>query len=329
VKSPGSLVQFGEGFDRHEMKLAALLLVLGIALAVAAPRFFSSANLALLARSMGVLLMVSVGMLNVILSGGIDVSAGAVLAVVSVVLVRLGNHGLSASTVLPLGLLTGGALGAVNAVLIAELRIPPIVATLGTAGLFRGLLLEWTQGEWESSIPAWLNAVGSPRWGGLDASVLAAALLMLAAAGILHRTQIGRSLFRFGDSPVAAARTGISPRQPIYSAYVSLGILTAIGAVFYAAQLGAVQGNAANGYELTVIAAVVLGGADILGGRGSLLGTFLGVLLLCSLEQALVLLHVANFWQNIATGAVVLLGVILSTTERLHRKLLLQQSPSA
>jgi ribose/xylose/arabinose/galactoside ABC-type transport system permease subunit len=209
------------------------------------------------------------------------------------------------------------------------LRIPPIVATLGTAGLFRGLLLEWTQGEWESSIPAWLNAVGSPRWGGLDASVLAAALLMLVAAGILHRTQIGRSLFRFGDSPVAATRTGISPRQPIYLAYVSLGILTAIGAVFYAAQLGAVQGNAANGYELTVIAAVVLGGADILGGRGSLLGTFLGVLLLCSLEQALVLLHVATFWQNIATGAVVLLGVILSTTERLHRKLLLQQSPSA
>ncbi len=216
-----------------------------------------------------------------------------------------------------------------NAVLIAELRIPPIVATLGTAGLFRGLLLEWTQGEWESSIPAWLNAVGTPRWGGLDASVLAAALLMPAAACILHRTQIGRSLFRFGDSPVAAARTGISSRQPIYLAYVSLGALTAIGALFYAAQLGAVQGNAANGYELTVIAAVVLGGADILGGRGSLLGTFLGVLLLCSLQQALVLLHVATFWQNIATGAIVLLGVILSATARLHRKLLLQQSPSA
>ena len=329
MRSPGNLARFGEGFYRHEMKLAALLLLLGIALAVAAPRFFSSANLALLARSMGVLLMASVGMLNVILSGGIDVSAGAILAVVSVVLVRLGNHGLSASMVLPLGLLTGAALGAVNAALIAELRIPPIVATLGTAGLFRGLLLEWTQGEWESSIPAWLNAVGSPRWGGLDASVLAAALVMLAAACILHRTQIGRSLFRFGDSPVAAARTGVSPRQPVYLAYVSLGILTAIGAVFYAAQLGAVQGNAANGYELTVIAAVVLGGADILGGRGSLLGTFLGVLLLCSLEQALVLLHVATFWQNVATGAVVLLGVILSTTERLHRKLLLQQSPSA
>jgi ribose/xylose/arabinose/galactoside ABC-type transport system permease subunit len=329
VKSSSNLVRFGESFSRHEMKLASLLLVLGIALAVAAPRFFSSVNLALLARSMGVLLIVSVGMLNVILSGGIDVSAGAILAVVSVVLVRLGNHGLPASTVLLLGLLTGAALGAVNAALIAELRIPPIVATLGTAGLFRGLLLEWTQGEWESSIPAWLNAVGSPRWGGLDASVLAAALLMLAAACILHRTQIGRSLFRFGDSPIAAARTGISPRQPIYLAYVSLGILTAIGAVFYAAQLGAVQGNAANGYELTVIAAVVLGGADILGGRGSLLGTFLGVLLLCSLEQALVLLHVATFWQNIATGAIVLLGVTLSATARLHRTLLLQQSPSA
>ena len=321
--------RMGLSFHRHETKLACLLFVLGIVLATAAPNFFSSVNLALLARSMGVLLIVSVGMLNVILAGGIDVSAGAILAVVSVVLVRLGNHGLPASVVLPLGLLTGAGLGAVNAALIAELRIPSIVATLGTAGLFRGLLLEWTQGEWESSIPPWLNSIGSPRWGGLDASVLAAALVMLAAAWILHRTQIGRALFRFGDSPLAAARTGISERQPIYFAYVSLGLLTAIGAVFYAAQLGAVQGNAANGYELTVIAAVVLGGADILGGRGSLLGTFLGVLLLCSLQQALVLLHVGAFWQNIATGAIVLFGVILSSAPRLHRTVRLQQSPSA
>jgi ribose/xylose/arabinose/galactoside ABC-type transport system permease subunit len=316
-------------FHRHETKLGTLLLVLGIGLAITAPRFFSSVNLALLARSMGILLILSVGMLNVILAGGIDVSAGAILAVVSVVLVRLGNHGLPAPVVLPLGLLTGAGLGAVNAALIAELRIPPIVATLGTAGLFRGLLLEWTQGEWESSIPPWLNTIGSPRWGGLDASVLAAALAMLAAAWILHRTQIGRALFRFGDSPTAAARSGISRRQPIYFAYISLGLLTAIGAIFYAAQLGAVQGNAANGYELTVIAAVVLGGADILGGRGSLFGTFLGVLLLCSLQQALVLLHVATYWQNIATGAIVLLGVILSSAPRLQRTLLLQQSPSA
>ena len=152
---------------------------------------------------------------------------------------------------------------------------------------------------------------------------------MLAAAWVIHRTQIGRALFRYGDSPLAASRAGISAREPIYFAYISLGLLTAIGAVFYAAQLGAVQGNAANGYELTVIAAVVLGGADILGGRGSLLGTFLGVLLLCSLQQALVLLHVATFWQNIATGAIVLLGVIFSAAPRLHRKLILQQSPSA
>jgi ribose/xylose/arabinose/galactoside ABC-type transport system permease subunit len=315
-------------FHRHETKLVSLLLLLGIALAVAAPRFFSSVNLALLARSMGVLLIVSVGMLNVILTGGIDVSAGAILAVVSVALVRLGNHELPASVVLPLGLLSGASLGAVNAALIAELQIPPIVATLGTAGLFRGLLLEWTQGEWESSIPPWLNAMGSPRWGGLDASVLAAVLVMLAAAWILHRTQIGRALFRFGDSPLSAARMGISPRQPIYFAYISLGLLTAVGAVFYAAQLGAVQGNAANGYELTVIAAVVLGGADVLGGRGSLLGVFLGVLLLCSLQQALVLLHVATFWQNIATGAIVLVGVILSSAQRLHRTPILQQSSS-
>jgi ribose/xylose/arabinose/galactoside ABC-type transport system permease subunit len=328
LKSSSISGWFRANFHRHETKLASLLLLLGIALVIAAPRFFSSLNLALLARSMGVLLIVSVGMLNVILSGGIDVSAGAILAVVSVVLVRLGNHGLSASAVLPLGLLTGAALGAINALLIAELRIPPIVATLGTAGLFRGLLLEWTQGEWESSIPAWLNAVGSPRWGGLDASVLAAALVMLAAAWILHRTQLGRALFRFGDSPVAAARTGISRRQPIYFAYVSLGLLTAVGAVFYAAQLGAVQGNAANGYELMVIAAVVLGGADILGGRGSLVGTFFGVLLLCSLQQALVLLHVATFWQNIATGAIVLVGVILSAAPHSRRRVVLPQSAS-
>lgn len=316
-------------FNRHETKLAAVLILLGVVLLIVAPRFFGAANLSLLARSMGVLLIVAVGMLNVILSGGIDISAGAILAMVSVVLVRLGNHGMSAPYALALGLLTGIALGAFNAALIAEFRIPPIVATLGTAGLFRGLLLEWTQGEWESSIPAWLNAWGQPRWGGLDASVWGAAAIVLIATVILHRTQIGRALFRYGDSPKAAVRVGISRRQPIYFAYISLGLLTALGAIFYAAQLGAVQGNAANGYELTVIAAVVLGGADILGGRGSLLGTFLGVLLLCSLQQALVLLHVATFWQNIATGAVVLAGVIFSAAPRNRRRILFRQESPA
>jgi ribose/xylose/arabinose/galactoside ABC-type transport system permease subunit len=316
-------------FRSHEAKLGILLVLLAATLSVSAPGFFGSANLALLARSMGVLLIVSVGMLNVILSGGIDVSAGAILAVVSVVLVRLSNHGLAEPYALAVGLLMGAALGAVNAALVAEFRIPPIVATLGTAGLFRGLLLEWTQGEWESTIPAWLNAWGRPRWAGLDASVWAAAAVVLASAWVLHRTQIGRSLFRFGDSLIAALRVGISPRQPIYFAYVSLGLLTALGAVFYAAQLGAVQGNAANGYELTVIAAVVLGGADILGGRGTLLGTFLGVLLLCSLQQALVLLHVATFWQNVATGAIVLLGVIFSASPRRRTKILLPKESVA
>jgi len=315
--------------DRHEAKLAALLMLFAIVLAVVAPRFFAAANLSLLARSMGVLLIVSVGMLNVILTGGIDISAGSILAVVSVVLVRLGNHGANAISAVTLGLLSGIVLGAMNAALIAEFRIPPIVATLGTAGLFRGLLLEWTQGEWESSIPAWLNAWGHPRWGGLDASVWAAVLVVVGATAILHRTQVGRALFRYGDSPIAATRVGIPRRQPIYFAYISLGFLTALGAVFYAAQLGAVQGNAANGYELTVNSAVVLGGADILGGRGSLAGTFLGVLLLCSLQQALVLLHVATFWQNIATGAVVLAGVIFNAAPRYRNKIMVRQESSA
>jgi simple sugar transport system permease protein/ribose transport system permease protein len=124
-------------------------------------------------------------------------------------------------------------------------------------------------------------------------------------------------------------RVGISRRQPIYFAYISLGFLTALGAIFYAAQLGAVQGNAANGYELTVIAAVVLGGADILGGRGSLAGTFLGVLLLCSLQQALILLHVATFWQNIATGTVVLAGVVFSAAPHYPKKIMLRQESPA
>ena len=182
-------------FHRHETKLATLLLVLGIGLAIAAPRF--RRNLVVLARSRANADSFRRHVKRT-LAGGIDVSAGAILAVVSVVLVRLGNHGLPASIVLPLGLLTGAGLGAVNAALIAELRIPPIVATLGTAGLFRGLLLEWTQGEWESSIPPWLNAMGSPRWGGLDASVPAAMLAVLATAWILHRTQIGQRCFDSG-----------------------------------------------------------------------------------------------------------------------------------
>lgn len=296
---------------RYEVRLLLAIIFLLLLLAITTPRFFAAANLALLARSMGVLAILALGMQCVLITGGIDVSVGSMLAVTSVVLARLGNQGISEPLTLLANLLLGTALGAFNGVLIALLRVPPIVATLGTLGLYRGLLLEWTQGEWESTVPGWLNELGRPRLFRLDASVWTAAVLALIVAAFLNRTQWGRSIFRYGSSSSAAARTGISGRGVLFTVFTAMGFLTAVASIFYSAQLGSVQGNAAVGYELVVIAAVVLGGTDILGGRGSVFGTLLGVFLVSAIQTALVLLHVPTYTQGIATGLILLASVLL------------------
>ncbi len=304
--------------QRQEGRLGLAMAALFVALAFTAPGFFTAVNLASVVRGMGVLTIVSMGMLMVILTGGIDVSVGSMVAVISVVAARWGNTGAPAALVAPGALLLGAGLGFFNAVLIADLRIPPIVATLGTMGLYRGLLLQWTQGEWVTRLPDWLAAAGRPGRFLMDGSVWAAVVVTVLTAWFLRRTQAGRSLFRFGGSPIAARRIGIAERRVVYLTYSLMGVLSAVGALFYAAQLGSVQGNAALGYELTVIAAVVLGGANIMGGEGSVTGTLLGVVLLGSIQSALILLHVPTFWQGVVTGVIVLLGVAAGAVRRRH-----------
>ncbi len=296
---------------RYEARLLIAIIFLLLLVAVTTPRFFAPANLSLLARSMAVLAILALGMQCVLITGGIDVSVGSMLAVTSVVLARLGNQGVLEPVTLIAVFLLGTGLGAINGILIAVLRVPPIVATLGTLGLYRGLLLEWTQGEWESTVPAWLNELGRPRLFRLDAAVWTATVLALAVAAFLNRTQWGRSLFRYGSSSIAAARAGISSRGVLFTVYAAMGFLTAVASIFYSAQLGSVQGNAAVGYELVVIAAVVLGGTDILGGRGSVFGTLLGVFLVSAIQTALVLLRVPTYTQGIATGLILLVSVLL------------------
>lgn len=296
---------------RYEARLLLAIFFLLLLLRITTPRFFALANLALLARSMGVLAILALGMQCVLITGGIDVSVGSMLAVTSVVLARLGNQGVSESLTLLTVVLVGTGLGAFNGILVALLRVPPIVATLGTLGLYRGLLLEWTQGEWESTVPGWLNELGRPRAFRLDASVWTAAVLALIVAGFLNRTLWGRGIFKYGSSNLAATRTGISGRAVLITVFTAMGFLTSVASIFYSAQLGSVQGNAAVGYELVVIAAVVLGGTDIVGGRGSVFGTLLGVFLVSAIQTSLVLLHVPVYTQGIATGLILLGSVLL------------------
>ncbi len=294
---------------QYETGLGLGLAALIVTVSLAAPRLLSPASLSSILRNASVLTLLSLGMLMVMLTGGIDISAGAMLAVASVLVARLGALGWPAPLALAATLLAGLALGAGNALCIAELGVPPIVATLGTMGLYRGLLLQATGGNWITALPAWLRALGRPGWLALDLSVPAAAAAAAAGVWLLRRSQPGRSLYRYGGAPQAARRWGIPEKKLIYAVYAGMGLCAALGGIFYAAQLGAAQGNAAVGYELTVIAAVVLGGADILGGRGSVLGTLLGVLLLSTIAAALVLLRVPAFWQGVVTGSLVLIGV--------------------
>jgi ribose/xylose/arabinose/galactoside ABC-type transport system permease subunit len=240
---------------------------------------------------------------------------GSTLAAVSVVLARAAVSGHSAATSITLALTAGIVAGAINALFIAELRVPPIVTTLATLGIYRGLLLQWTGGEWVTDLSGWLASLGR-LWAGYDLATVVAVVIALATAAVLRWTVWGRNIYRFGGSPLAAARAGISRRGVIYGVYIGMGLLTAVAGIFFAAQLGAVQGNAAVGYELSVIAAVVLGGASVAGGQGTVIGAVLGVFLLATIQAALIVLGVPTFWHGVVTGAMVLVGVAAGALQR-------------
>lgn len=284
---------------------------------LAAPGFLSGDTLSVVMANSLVLMLVSFGTMLVIITRNIDVSSGSILGLSAAVLGLSLNAGISLPVAIALCVLVGAAAGALNGLLVAGLGVPSIVATLGTLGLYRGLMLTLTGGRWIEALPQSIKSLaGNLGWGGSVLTIIVL-LVFVALWFFLRRTRSGGYFFAVGDNREAARHLGIPARLIEFSAFVGAGACAALAGVVFAAQIGFIPNQAGNGIELKAIAANVLGGVSLLGGVGSAVGVFISVIFLTAIDSALVFLRIPAFWNDFIAGAILLSVLMLDGRIRL------------
>ncbi len=294
---------------QRELSIAAAYLALLLLVAFVAPNFFSAANLRDLALGNAAVLIVAVGMTLVILAGQIDISVGSQFAVCSVAAGLLAKAGLPLPLVVFALVLLGGLLGAVNGALVAWVRIPAIVVTLATMVAWRDGLRWLTEGAWVQGLPASFQWFGLGQGAGQWLIIVGALAVWAAGAWCLGQLAAGRAVYAVGCDEEAARLAGIQPPRVTFGVFVLLGALTGLAALLNAIRFSDIQSNAGVGLEMKAIAAVVVGGTAITGGRGTLAGTLVGVALLGTIGTALTFAGVNPFWEKALQGAIILAAV--------------------
>lgn len=295
-------------YFREFSVLAALLIAL-IGLTIFAPAFFQPQPLLSLVTREAPTLVVACGMALVIITRQIDISVGSQFSVCSVCAGLLAARGWPLGLVLPVSIGAGALLGAINGALVAGLRLPSIVVTLATMVTLRQGLNRVRQGEF-------VNLPDNVQWFGLSQSsgqwtLVVAALVFLIVLGLaLRHVAVGRWIYAVGTDAEAARLAGLKPQLITFAVFVFLGALTGLAAIMNLVQSPQVQPMVGAGLELKVIAAVVVGGVAISGGRGNLWGGFAGLLLLTCVSPALTHLHLEAYWEKAIQGAIILLAVI-------------------
>jgi ribose transport system permease protein len=308
----------GSGLRRLLLDNGALaaLLVLVVALSVLSGSFLTTGNLLNVGVQAAVVAILAFGMTFVIVAAGIDLSVGSVAALSATVLAWLATTaGVPVWIAVILAVATGIAAGLVSGALIAFGRLPSFIATLAMLSVGRGLSLVISQGS-PIAFPHSISALGETIGGWLPVPLLVMIAMGLIAALILGRTYLGRSMYAIGGNEEAARLSGIRVKRQTLAIYALCGLFAAVAGIVLASRLSSAQPEAANGYELDAIAAVVIGGASLSGGKGKASGTFVGALILAVLRNGLNLLNVSSFWQQVVIGVVIALAVLLDTLRR-------------
>jgi ribose transport system permease protein len=305
---------------RFRSLLALALMVL--ALSLLSDRFLTPDNGWNILRQISVNLCLSIGMTLVILSGGIDLSCGAILALAGAVAAGLMKNGLGVpgtdvllqftpSGAILAGLAVGGVAGWANGFAITRFQLPPFVATLGMFSIARGLTMLWTGGFPITGLGGGFGHLGTGAFLGMPMPVWIMLVLTAVFVIVTKRMRFGRHLYAVGGNERAARLTGLNVSRIKIAVYVLAGALAGVAGLIVTARLDSAQPNAGLGYELDSIAAVVIGGTSLSGGRGSVWGTVLGCLIIGVLNNGLFLLNVSPFWQQVIKGVVILLAVAL------------------
>ncbi len=298
------------------------LAVLCIVLSILSDKFFTADNGLNVLRQIAVNICIATGMTLIVLTGGIDLSVGSILALCGAITAGLLKNGIEVPAsntfigftlfgAVVVGLLAGFLLGWFNGFTITKFNVPPFVATLAMLTIARGFTMLYTKGHPISNLGDSFAIIGTGWWLGIPVPVYIAAVVVLATVFITQKTKIGRYIYAIGGNEQAAKLSGINIKKVKITVYAIAGALAALGGIIVTSRLDSAQPNAGISYELDAIAAVVIGGTSLSGGKGSVWGTVMGAVIIGVLNNGLVLLNVSPFWQQVVKGSVILLAVII------------------
>jgi len=293
----------------REATILAVLAALSIYLGLTQPNFIDAFTIGNILTNAAYVSVVGVGMTVVIVAGQLDISVGSMLAVCALASGSLARAGVPMTLVVLASLGLGLAMGAVNGALVSYLRIPAIIVTLATLTILRGAILWWTQGYWIMPLPPAWKVLGTSPVLGVPLPVWVGLATVGVAAYLLAHTVFGRQVYAVGSNPVGAVLAGINVREVTFRVFALNGLLVGLATMVHVTRFNQVQTQEGLGLEFLVITAVVVGGTNIFGGSGSVIGTYVGVLLLTVTSSALTFLGISATWDQAIRGAFILLAV--------------------
>ncbi len=300
-----------------------VLLVTSIVISILEPRFLTTGNLMTILRQTSINAVIATGMTFVILVGGIDLSVGSVLGFTGAIAATMISGGTNIVVVILTVLILGTFIGFVNGSLITVGRLQPFIATLGTVTLLRGLLLVFSQGRpigtGNTEGSELFNAIGRGFFGPIPIPVYLMLFIFIIAYYMLNHTRMGRYIYSTGSNEEATMYSGIKTNRVKLFVYAASGMMASIAGVLITARLGSAQPTAGAGYELDAIAAVVLGGTSMAGGIGTITGTAIGALIIGVLNNALNIMQVSSYYQDVAKGIVILVAVLMDRKKKASR----------
>lgn len=309
-----STLSWRSWLERYGLLLA--LLVAGIALSIATPNFLTPQNLVIVLRQISINGILAVGVTFVLLTGGVDLSLGSVVALSGVVAAKLAHPGDFPLVAVLAGVATGAACGLVNGLVVTKGRVAPFIATLGMMTIARGLALVASRGAPVSNLSRSFTFLGGGNWLGIPCPVLLLAVVALGAWVILSRARAGRHVYAVGGNEAAAYASGLNVHNIKLFAFTLCGALAGLAGVVLAARLTTGQPNAGVAYELDAIAAAVIGGTSLNGGVGGVGGTVIGALLMGVINNGLDLLNVSSYYQQIVKGIIIVGAVWIDRASR-------------
>ncbi len=320
-----TLKKYNSNLSKFQSLIA--LFILCVVISLLSDKFLTVANGWNVLRQISVNICISTGMTLVVLTAGIDLSVGSVLALCGAITAGLLKNGIELPSqnlfvgftllgAIVAGLITGAILGSFNGWIITKFKVPPFVATLAMLTIARGLTMLWTKGFPISGLGEHFAWIGTGWLIGIPVPVWISGIIVLIAVVITNKTRLGRYIYAIGGNESAAKLSGINIKKIKIIVYTIAGVLAAAGGLMVTSRLDSAQPNAGNSYELDSIAAVVIGGTSLSGGKGTILGTVSGAIIIGVLNNGLVLLNVSPFWQQVVKGLVILIAVIIDKVSK-------------